>query len=183
MAGSDGSVDLVWIVDWESTTHIDRLWSPAQLYCSDQTVLGMIRMQSTGRRGIGNVRQASLSRDARPSSGPDDFSVTRRRELVANANYIVIDWPFSTGRDRAGDIIPGGAPVAESMDEEERRKHMHHTTGLYRHSAGDGGTANSSSTHARAVQHHSHHAAEFESTGRGGVRNIVPERSSPRHRT
>ncbi|KAF8954223.1 hypothetical protein BDZ97DRAFT_2081869 [Flammula alnicola] len=69
------------------------------------------------------------------------------------------------------------------MDDEERRKHIHHTTGLYRHSAGGGGAANSSSTHACAVQHHSHHAAEFESTGRGGVRNIVHERSSPHHRT
>ncbi|KAF8961006.1 hypothetical protein BDZ97DRAFT_1921697 [Flammula alnicola] len=49
---------------------------------------------------------------------------------------IVLDRPFSTGRGRAGDIIPGGANVAESMDEEERRKHIHHTTGFYTHSAG-----------------------------------------------
>ncbi|KAF8961752.1 hypothetical protein BDZ97DRAFT_1827826 [Flammula alnicola] len=45
------------------------------------------------------------------------------------------------------------------------------------------GGANSSSTHARAVQHHSHHTAKFESTGRGGVGNIVYERSFRRHRT
>jgi hypothetical protein len=38
--------------------------------------------QSTGRGGLGNIRQASLSRDARPDSGPDDFSTTRGREPV-----------------------------------------------------------------------------------------------------
>ncbi|KAF8966688.1 hypothetical protein BDZ97DRAFT_1807659, partial [Flammula alnicola] len=42
----------------------------------------------------------------------------------------------------------------------------------------DTGTANSSSTHAHAVQDHSHDAAEFKSTGRGGAGNIVHERFS-----
>jgi len=35
---------------------------------------------STGRGGIGNLRPNSTSRDARPATGPDDFSQTRGRE-------------------------------------------------------------------------------------------------------
>lgn len=42
--------------------------------------------QSTGRGGFGNIREASLSRDARPDSGPDDFSTTRGREPAAVAH-------------------------------------------------------------------------------------------------
>jgi hypothetical protein len=38
-------------------------------------------LQSTGRGGSGNIRQPSVSKDARPESGPDDFSGTRGREL------------------------------------------------------------------------------------------------------
>jgi hypothetical protein len=41
---------------------------------------GREAFQSSGRGGIGNIRQASLSRDARPGTGPDDFSPTRGRE-------------------------------------------------------------------------------------------------------
>jgi hypothetical protein len=37
-------------------------------------------IHSTGRGGIGNFRETSTSRDARPKSGPDDFSPTRGRE-------------------------------------------------------------------------------------------------------
>ncbi len=49
--------------------------------------------------GLGNIRQASLSRDARPDSGPDDFSTTRGREPhPAHAPAAV----FSTGRGGAG---------------------------------------------------------------------------------
>jgi len=39
--------------------------------------------QSSGRGGFGNIRQTSLSRDARPDSGPDDFSGTRGREPIS----------------------------------------------------------------------------------------------------
>jgi hypothetical protein len=41
-------------------------------------------LQSTGRGGVGNIRQSSLSADTRPKSGPDDFSTTRGREPIVN---------------------------------------------------------------------------------------------------
>jgi hypothetical protein len=39
---------------------------------------------SSGRGGIGNIRQASASREARPD-GPDDFSSSRGREPIPTA--------------------------------------------------------------------------------------------------
>jgi hypothetical protein len=54
---------------------------------------------STGRGGVGNIRQPSQSTDARSESGPDDFSVTRGREPIASQKEI-----FSTGRGGAGNI-------------------------------------------------------------------------------
>jgi hypothetical protein len=41
-------------------------------------------LQSTGRGGVGNIRQPSQSADTRPESGPDDFSVTRGREPIVS---------------------------------------------------------------------------------------------------
>ncbi|KAF8988106.1 hypothetical protein BDQ17DRAFT_1393430 [Cyathus striatus] len=55
---------------------------------------------SSGRGGLGNIRQASLSRDARPD-GPDDFSNSRGREPVVASSEGKI---FSTGRGGAGNI-------------------------------------------------------------------------------
>ncbi|KAF8989133.1 hypothetical protein BDQ17DRAFT_1434668 [Cyathus striatus] len=55
---------------------------------------------SSGRGGLGNIRQASLSRDARPD-GPDDFSNSRGREPVIASSEGKI---FSTGRGGAGNI-------------------------------------------------------------------------------
>ncbi|KDR70680.1 hypothetical protein GALMADRAFT_254722 [Galerina marginata CBS 339.88] len=202
---------------------------------------------STGRGGIGNIRQTSLSRDARPTSGPDDFSVTRGREPIANPNQVfstgrggagnlrspsrdpkpraeveaaeqevirdyvaahegaafssgrgglgninrsrsrdpaasITSTPkFSTGRGGAGNIVSGDGQVAESIDDEERRRVGHVTQGL--HSTGRGGAANITSAHEPAVEHHPHLAPEFESTGRGGAGNIVRDRSASRQRS
>ncbi|KAG6847663.1 hypothetical protein H0H93_006666 [Arthromyces matolae] len=43
---------------------------------------------SSGRGGAGNIRQASQSREARPSDGPDDFSITRGREPVSGIRSV-----------------------------------------------------------------------------------------------
>lgn len=51
-------------------------------------IFNVLIQQSTGRGGIGNMRATSLSRDARPDSGPDDFSVTRGREPAVNPNQV-----------------------------------------------------------------------------------------------
>ena len=60
--------------------------------------------QSTGRGGVGNIRCASASRDARPDTGPDDFSPARGREpqprlAESSPNHVI-----STGRGGAGNI-------------------------------------------------------------------------------
>ena len=44
--------------------------------------------QSSGRGGIGNIHQSSASRDRRPESGPDDFSVTRGREPISHPTQV-----------------------------------------------------------------------------------------------
>ncbi|TEB17266.1 hypothetical protein FA13DRAFT_1758983 [Coprinellus micaceus] len=66
---------------------------------------GREALQSTGRGGFGNIRQASVSRDrsasANPLGGPDDFSTTRgrEREPVVHGNEV-----YSTGRGGAGNL-------------------------------------------------------------------------------
>jgi hypothetical protein len=45
---------------------------------------------STSRGGIGNIRHASLSRDSRSESGPDDFSSTRGSEPIVNPDQVSI---------------------------------------------------------------------------------------------
>lgn len=81
--------------------------------------------QSSGRGGIGNIRRASASRDARPDTGPDDFSTTRGREPrpvhPSDASHTQV---FSTGRGGAGnirspsrDVRPNAAAAAESEEQ------------------------------------------------------------------
>jgi len=192
---------------------------------------------STGRGGLGNLRAASTSRDARPNSGPDDFSPTRGREphvrhtealystgrggtgnirspsrepskpdpTEASDENIVRQHmaadeavlhssgrgglgnisrsrsrdPYkpnassstfhSSGRGGAGNIHPG-APISETVDEEERQKLGHPDSEI--HSTGRGGSANIASTHLPNIEHHKHEAHGYESTGRGGTGNI-----------
>ncbi|TEB20730.1 hypothetical protein FA13DRAFT_1779709 [Coprinellus micaceus] len=63
---------------------------------------GREALQSTGRGGFGNIRQASVSRDrsasANPLGGPDDFSTTRGR----SASLLCMG--TSTGRGGAGNL-------------------------------------------------------------------------------
>ncbi|RDB28005.1 hypothetical protein Hypma_002242 [Hypsizygus marmoreus] len=120
---------------------------------------------STGRGGIGNIANRSLSRGAGtnpPPASPGVGSPVR-----------------STGRGGAGNIVHGDGYHVEVIDEDERKEHFHHE-GL--HSTGRGGSANISTTHEPAVEHHGHAHSDFESTGRGGAGNMVRERSASRHR-
>ncbi|KAH9478090.1 hypothetical protein JR316_0010328 [Psilocybe cubensis] len=91
---------------------------------------------STGRGGIGNIRQASASRDARPTTGPDDFSVTRGREPApvygAAAGGGGGAQVFSTGRGGAGNLrSPSRTPrdireaaQAEAAEQEVIREYV-----------------------------------------------------------
>ncbi|KAG6860691.1 hypothetical protein C0995_008604 [Termitomyces sp. Mi166 len=68
--------------------------------------------QSSGRGGAGNIRRASISRDARPTDGPDDFSVTRGREPAPGVRPT-----FSTGRGGAGNIrSPSRGPGSDLVE-------------------------------------------------------------------
>ncbi|PPQ76513.1 hypothetical protein CVT24_010874, partial [Panaeolus cyanescens] len=87
------------------------------------TSRGRDAFQSSGRGGLGNIRQASQSRDARPDSGPDDFSVTRGREPVAQNNAPL----YSTGRGGAGNIrSPSRGPnkIVDIAEETVIRDHI-----------------------------------------------------------
>jgi hypothetical protein len=55
---------------------------------------------STGRGGVGNIRQSVSASRTRPDSapGPDDFSDSRGREIKSSAKI------YSTGRGGAGNI-------------------------------------------------------------------------------
>jgi len=129
--------------------------------------------QSSGRGGIGNIR-TSLSRDARPEGGPDDFSPSRGREpapVSGSAN-------FSTGRGGVGNIRSPSrdAKTPDTPDrrdlalaEEERIIKAHLAAELDTpHSSGRGGIGNISRSRSRGREPLLH------STGRGGVGNIVP---------
>jgi len=127
---------------------------------------------STGRGGIGNIRQASASRDARPSSGPDDFSTTRGRERVPNPNYV-----FSTGRGGAGNLRspsrdPQPSPQVEAAEKEVIREYVASQEGAV-HSTGRGGIGNMSRSRSRDA------SIPRYSTGRGGAGNIVTGDGNP----
>ncbi|KAF8880105.1 hypothetical protein CPB84DRAFT_1687717, partial [Gymnopilus junonius] len=124
--------------------------------------------QSTGRGGMGNIRQASLSRDARPTTGPDDFSVTRGRERMANPNQV-----FSTGRGGAGNLRSPSrdpqvqaSPKLEAAEKEVIREYVASQESAI-HSTGRGGLGNMSRSRSRDP------STPRYSTGRGGAGNIV----------
>ncbi|KAG6908611.1 hypothetical protein DXG01_004014 [Tephrocybe rancida] len=136
---------------------------------------------SSGRGGAGNIRQASVSRDARPIDGPDDFSIVRGREPVPAALST-----FSTGRGGAGNIrSPSRDPKIAKLvgaedglsDTEVIRAHVAASADVP-HSSGRGGAGNISSSRSRSrgpgstsTPPHTPMAA-VRSTGRGGAGNI-----------
>lgn len=132
---------------------------------------------STGRGGIGNIRQASLSRDARPSSGPDDFSATRGREPVSHPAKV-----FSTGRGGVGNLRspsrdPANAPVVDAAEQEVIREYVAaHENTVY--SSGRGGIGNINRSRSREpasnIDRSRSRDPHVHSSGRGGAGNIHP---------
>lgn len=164
---------------------------------------GREALQSTGRGGFGNIRQASLSRER----GPDDFSVTRGREPVAHPNSI-----YSTGRGGAGNLRSPSRDASRGPDRHEKQVIENYiasqqdgpiSTGRgglgninrsrsrdpssVRVSTGRGGAGNIHSDDAGyavnasdEVERHKHdvHSEGLHSTGRGGFANIT-EKEEP----
>ncbi|KJA16534.1 hypothetical protein HYPSUDRAFT_58156 [Hypholoma sublateritium FD-334 SS-4] len=125
--------------------------------------------QSTGRGGLGNIRQASLSRAGRPDGGPDDFSPTRGREVLADHAPTTI---FSTGRGGAGNLRSPSRDSALARDPVEQdviRKYIvaHEDAPV---SSGRGGIGNISRGSPRS---RSRPPAAY-TTGRGGASIIIP---------
>jgi len=108
---------------------------------------------STGRGGIGNINR-SRSRDPKSNGSSSTF--------------------HSSGRGGAGNMHHG-APISETVDEEERQKVGQTNSGI--HSTGRGGSANLTAVDEPHVEHHKHEAQAFESTGRGGAGNLVHSES------
>ncbi|KAF9445342.1 hypothetical protein P691DRAFT_805755 [Macrolepiota fuliginosa MF-IS2] len=82
---------------------------------------------STGRGGLGNIRQTSLSRTRAESGDPDNSSAVRGREPAPNPTKI-----YSTGRGGAGNIRspsrdpskpPAPAPI-DASEQEIIRTHI-----------------------------------------------------------
>jgi len=120
---------------------------------------------STGRGGVGNIRQPSLSGDARPESGPDNYSLTRGREPFCSPMQI-----FSTGRGGAGNIRSPSrddrkVPNSEKDVIEEYKRSQEGAPV----SSGRGGVGNISRSRTRD----SATIPIVPSTVRGGVGNIV----------
>ncbi|PPQ84442.1 hypothetical protein CVT25_012543 [Psilocybe cyanescens] len=138
---------------------------------------------STGRGGLGNIRQTSASRDARPSSGPDDFSPTRGREPIASPQQV-----FSTGRGGAGNLrSPSRAPKdaqSDAAEQEVIREYVASQEHAIK-SSGRGGIGNISRSRSRGPPQSKSPsrpspttgspapAAGKFSTGRGGAGNIL----------
>jgi len=144
---------------------------------------------SSGRGGVGNIRVASASRDARPNNGPDDYSEPRGRE--PKVDHLKT---FSTGRGGAGNIRSPSRDVPTrsgptAVEEEVIKTHLIADQNAV-HSTGRGGLGNISRSRSRArdsslvasginsrdspgrsgfnSRDHSVH-----STGRGGAGNVL----------
>jgi hypothetical protein len=136
---------------------------------------GRDAFQSSGRGGIGNIRQGSLSRDARPSTGPDDFSPTRGREphIRLNVNEPV----YSTGRGGSGNIRsksrdPSKLDPTEASDERVVREHIAADEAVP-HSTGRGGIGNINHSRSRSRDNRTNASTStLHSSGRGGAGNI-----------
>jgi len=135
---------------------------------------GRDALVSSGRGGAGNIRQASVSRDARPNSGPDDFSDSRGREPRQEQTHI-----FSTGRRGAGNIRSPSRDVgvvrsgADDKDQKVIKTHILEDNEVGVHSTGRGGVGNirgGSRSRSRARDT----PTPIHSTGRGGAGNLLP---------
>jgi hypothetical protein len=122
---------------------------------------------STGRGGLGNIRQSSTSRDTRPTAGPDDFSPTRGRELGIRGT----DQVYATGRGGAGNMRSPSREVSDPsspISEKEQKviKDYLASHDAAPHSSGRGGLGNIDRSRSRDPH------TPVHSTGRGGAGNI-----------
>ncbi|KAF9463265.1 hypothetical protein BDZ94DRAFT_1282617 [Collybia nuda] len=131
---------------------------------------GREAFHSSGRGGIGNIRQASASRDARPG-GPDDFSTSRGREPVPAST-------FSTGRGGAGNIRSPSrdinnplSPDSAKGEQDIIRDHVAANQDAP-HSTGRGGVGNITNR-SRSRGPSAPAITQVHSTGRGGAGNII----------
>ncbi|KAL0958535.1 hypothetical protein HGRIS_000675 [Hohenbuehelia grisea] len=128
---------------------------------------------SSGRGGLGNIRQTSASRDRAAVDGPDDFSRTRGREPAVPEHGV-----YSTGRGGAGNIrspsrsTPSGA--TDAREAEILKSHAEADKDAI-HSTGRGGFGNMSRSRSRGPSAH----PPVHSTGRGGAGNMFPGEASP----
>ncbi|KAF8649306.1 hypothetical protein AX16_005885 [Volvariella volvacea WC 439] len=125
---------------------------------------------SSGRGGLGNIRQTSVSR-TRPDSGPDDFSSSRGREHAVDPTRV-----YSTGRGGAGNIRSPSRdvrspPLGPDIHEQEVVENYLSTHRDTPHSTGRGGLGNMTS---RSQSRGPSTPGVVHSTGRGGAGNIVP---------
>jgi len=102
------------------------------LPCLTRSFISLTSQYSSGRGGVGNIRRTSASRDARPDSGPDDFSSPRGREprpvLPTDASGT---HAFSTGRGGAGnmrspsrDARTGAGSAVSAVEDQLIRSHL-----------------------------------------------------------
>ncbi|KAH9053575.1 hypothetical protein EDB87DRAFT_1650983 [Lactarius vividus] len=122
--------------------------------------------QSSGRGGAGNIRTPSV--DVTRSSGPDDFSDTRGRDLVPTR---YLDDLTSTGRGGAGNIRSPSRDVSrpESINSgSSPARSEHRGRGYDRDLISAIDTANDTGVH---------------SSGRGGLGNITHPDSKSRSRS
>ncbi|KAF9477322.1 hypothetical protein BDN70DRAFT_810934, partial [Pholiota conissans] len=144
---------------------------------------GRESFQLTGGGGLSNIRQTSLSRNARPETSPDDFSVTRGREAIVSPTNV-----YSTGRGGAGNLHSPSRegsrmrPIPDAAEREVMREYVatHENIPFSGHSGignfarsrsrdpnSDARTATSPVRHITTDISHAVH-----STGRGGAGNI-----------
>ncbi|KAF8956900.1 hypothetical protein BDZ97DRAFT_1849317 [Flammula alnicola] len=133
------------------------------------TSRGREAFQSTGRGGLGNIRQTSASRDARPDSGPDDFSVTRGREPVPSQHQV-----YSTGRGGAGNLRSPSRDTSKARPDSNEQEVIREYVVAHENapfSSGRGGVGNINRSRSRDPS--GSLSSVVHSTGRGGAGNIV----------
>lgn len=131
---------------------------------------------SSGRGGAGNIRQSSLSRDARPTphSGPEDYSDTRGRELGNTSISPTRRGLSSSGRGGAGNIRSASKDATTIRAEISRERevinaHREHEGPL---TSGRGGYGNIEKPRSRS-RSQQRTSLDTTATGRGGYGNIV----------
>ncbi|KAI0746620.1 hypothetical protein C8Q80DRAFT_1104668 [Daedaleopsis nitida] len=115
------------------------------------------RARSSGRGGLGNIKSPSKSR-------------SRSRAPATH----------STGRGGVGNLQSGANVDPELLAQLEEEERLRYMQGEGLHSTGRGGRANITDLHSPPLEPSSPHPHEYETTGRGGVGNMIRSRSGSR---